>query len=118
MQDQIERILRRLEPFEVTDIDLIAFVTRNSYQVVFFGDHDDETFQSNEMMEEDIVDTDVIERIYEEVSRLIRNSPDFHSDKMNIVTYNKNQGVQFRYDSATECDRYQVMDDWIDSLPE
>lgn len=118
MRNEIERILRELAPFGVKNIYLIALVTESGYQVVFFGDHDGETFQSNDMMEEDIVDTDVIERIYEKVSRLIRNSPDFHPDEMNIVTYSENQGAQIRYDSEDDCDEYQIMRDWIDSLPE
>lgn len=118
MRNQIEQALRTVKPAGITNIHLLALVTGGSSEVVFFGDYEGETVQSNEMAERDILKPGVVDRIYQDVKRVVRDSPLFRPGEMNIVTYDEGGEARIRYADRTQCNRARIKDEWIDSLPQ
>ncbi len=115
MKNKILDAIKGLEENGISNINLLALVSNGSYEVVFYGDYQGETYQSNEMAEKDIIGTNMVDDFYKKIATIIRESDDYLIDKMNIVKCRKDGSVNISYDEKN-CRVYKIKKEWKSSL--
>lgn len=82
---KVSDTIKEFEKNGISDIQLIAFISDTSREVVFYGKIDGVSYQSNNMVEEGKISADIIDGFYDEITSIIRSDERFKSDKMNII---------------------------------
>lgn len=103
-------LIKELEQYKISNVKLIALVSDTSNEVVFYCDYDGNRVQSNSLVEEYGLDTNIIDVFYDKVTTIIRNSNQFDVNKMNIIKIANDQ-TQFEYDEKA-CRTYRIIKAW------
>ena len=109
----MKKVIDKIIEFEkrgIEDIQLIALVSDTSSEVVFYGIIDGIRYQSNNMVEEGKIDSDVIDGLYDEVVELIRSDEKFDATKMNIIKADSDR-CKVDYDEK-KCKTFKIIKDW------
>ena len=93
------------------NIELLALVTSTSYDVVFYATVNGKKYQSNALTEEGLFDILKMDNFYAQVASIIRNSADFDSNKMNIVSVSSASQIKWDYNER-DCRVYQIKKNW------
>lgn len=96
-------------------IELLALVTASSYDVVFYANINGKKYQSNTLTEDGLFDILKMDEFYSKVATLVKNSPEFKEDSMNIVTVDASSAVKWEY-AERNCRVYQIKKNWKNSL--
>lgn len=96
MKEKIKTIFMNID-LDIKEIYLLAIVANNRSEVVFYGKVGDRLYQSNEMIEEGIINVLSIDKIYSEVVSIIKRSSHFRMDKINVIKYEEKTPVQVDY---------------------
>ena len=97
------------------NIELLALVTSTSYDVVFYANINGKKYQSNALTEEGLFDILKMDEFYSKVATLVKNSPEFKDDGLNIVTVDASSTVKWEY-AERNCRVYQKKKEWKNSL--
>ncbi len=107
MKDTITKINRK----GISAVNGLALVSNTSYEVVFYGMINGKLVQSNNMIEEGLVDSLFLESIYEEIVGCVKKSANYNSEKLNIVTFNDNGIVSFKNQDRA-CSLFSIKKEW------
>ena len=97
------------------NIELLALVTSTSYDVVFYATLNGKKYQSNALTEDGLCDILKIDDFYSNIATLIKNSPEFNENCMNIVTVDTSSSVKWEY-AERNCRVYQFKKNWKSTL--
>ena len=111
----MNKIILEIEKLNVGKIDLLALISKTSSEVVFYCDVNGKTIQSNNLIEEGLIDSVKLDSFYSTVTTIIRNDSKFNASKMNIVKINRNNEISITYDE-TNCRVYGIKKEWKNSL--
>lgn len=111
----MEKIFLEIDKINVGKIELLALISKTSSEVVFYCDINGKTVQSNNLIEEGLLDSVKLESFYSAVTTIIRSDSKFNANKMNIVKINKNNEISFTYDEIN-CRIYGIKKEWKNSL--
>lgn len=115
MKTQIIEEIKNLEKKGIAKIDLLALVTDTSYEIVFYGDINGKKIQSNNMVEEDLIDSRIIDDFYEKINQIIANSEEFDKEKMNIVKVNNKYEIYFEKENR-DIKVYKIKKEWRNTI--
>ena len=68
-------------------------------------------YQSNNMVEENLIDSLKIEKFYENIAKIIRSDKEFREEKMNIVKVNREKKFSIEIDEKN-CKVYKIKKEW------
>ena len=109
MKKIIDKI-KELEKTGISNINLIAFVTKSSSEVVFYGTIDGIRYQSNNMVEEDKIDSGDLDAFYGDIAKIIREDKKFDESTMTIVkASDKECKVEL---SEKKTSTYKLLKEW------
>ena len=97
------------------DIWTIALVTKTSYEVMFYALVNGELLQSNEAAERGIIAIDEVDKYYSDIANSIRQSDEYNSTKLNIVSIDLHEGAKYLYD-APNASLYRIKKEWKKSI--
>lgn len=113
----MKKVIEKINEFEkkgINDIQLLALVSETSAEVVFYGIVDGVRYQSNNMVEEGKIESDVIDGFYDEIVELVRTDKKFDSGKMNIIKADSDR-CKVDYDEK-KCKTFKIIKEWEKSL--
>ena len=113
----MKKVIEKINEFEkngIKDVQLIALVSETSAEVVFYGIIDGVRYQSNNMVEEGKIESDVIDGFYNEIVELVRGDKQFDSEKMNIIKADSDR-CKVAYDEK-KCKTYRIIKEWEKNL--
>lgn len=113
----MKEIVKELSEYEISYIKGIAFISSESSEIEFYGIINGQMIQSNDMFEEDLVDSTIIDNFYDDLSETIRSSIKYNSDKLNIVIFDDNGEVSFNYEQPN-CRTHFIRENWKKSIEE
>ena len=109
----MKKIIEKIKEYEkkgISDIQMIALVSDTSSEVIFYGIIDGVKYQSNNMVEEGKVDSDVVDSFYEEIATIVRADKKFDSSKINIIKADTDR-CKVDYDEK-KCKTYKIIREW------
>lgn len=115
MRENILDTIRSLEKVGLSNINMLALVSATSYEVIFYGDYQGRTYQSNEIFESGIIAPNIVNDFYKQIAEIIRGSDDYLAEKMNIVKSVEDRYIDFSYDEI-DCRVYKIKKEWKNSL--
>lgn len=118
MKQQIANIVAQIKSTGLTDIKLLALVTDNSYEVIFYGNHNGVMSQSNNLAEAGILNLEFVDSIYRDVAEKVRADKNFNPLKMNIITVlddGISDEITIEYDEK-DCSVYSIKKRWKASV--
>ena len=86
----MDKIIAEIDKLNVGKIDLLAIVSKSSSEIVFYCDKNGRMIQSNNLIEEGLIDSVALDTFCSTITCIIRNDSKFREDKMNIVKVNRN----------------------------
>ena len=89
MEKEIIVQIENLEKKGISNIDMLALITKTSSEVIFYGEIQGKIYQSNNMVEENLIDSLEIETFYENITKIIKTDKEFREEKMNIIKVNR-----------------------------
>lgn len=113
MKSVVEKI-KEFEKKGISNIKLLAIVTKTRSEVVFYGNVDGSRYQSNDLVETGIIEFDVVDSFYEDIAKTIRKTKKFDETKTNIIMADSSE-CTIKYDDAT-CKTYKIVKEWEKSL--
>lgn len=113
----MDKLFSEIDKLNIGKINLLALVSKTSSEVVFYCDVSGKSIQSNNLIEEGLIDSVKLDTFYSSVTTIIRNDSKFKTDKMNIVKINKNNDISFTY-VEPNCRIYGIKKEWKNSLSE
>lgn len=115
MKKEIIAQIENLEKEGISNIDILALVTETSSEVVFYGEIQGRIYQSNNMIEENLIDSLKIENFYENIAKIIRNNEKFNNEKMNIIKINKEKIFELEI-KEKDCKVYKIKKEWKNQI--
>ena len=113
----MKKVIEKINEFEkkgINDIQLIALVSETSAEVIFYGIIDGVRYQSNNMVDEGKMESDVIDGFYDEIVKTIRADKKFDSEKMNVIKADSDR-CKVGYDEK-KCKTFKIIKEWEKSL--
>ena len=114
MKQEIHHQLMKIKGKMVSDIELIALVTDTSYEVIFYANYNGELIQSNKLVEDEVMSSDFIDGVYENIASIVRRNHRFDPDKMNIIKVSGNK-ISTEYEQKN-CSVYTMKKEWKKGL--
>lgn len=111
----MKKIISVIEQLNVGKVDLLALITDSSSDVVFYCNINGKQLQSNNLVEEGLMDSIKMDNFYKEVTSIIRKNENFKTDKMNIIKVNQKNEITFSY-ADKNCRVYSIKKEWKNSL--
>ena len=112
MDNKIIEIINNLQLKDnYTDLTGIAFITQTMRQTIFYVKIDNEWHQSNNMIEEDLIDSVLLDKFDKELAEYIRNSSFFDKDKLNVITFDSTGAINCAY-KENDASIYQIRKEW------
>lgn len=111
----MDKIIAEIDKLNVGKIDLLAIVSKSSSEIVFYCDKNGRMIQSNNLIEEGLIDSVALDTFCSTITCIIRNDSKFREDKMNIVKVNRNNEITCIYDDIN-CRIYGIKKEWKNSL--
>lgn len=114
MIEQIQDKMLRAEAKGLSNIELLAFVTDTSYDVVFYAKYKGKMHQSNELAEKGILSFDFVDEFYAFVAKAVREDEKYDSKKMNILKASEEE-ITLEHDEKS-CRTYGLKKQWKESI--
>lgn len=114
MKKQLLDEILKIKSQGLTNIDLLGLITNTSYEVIFYAKYKGLIKQSNALAEEGILSLDFVDKIYNSIAKIVRDSEQFDPNKMNIVII-KDENITFKYDEKN-CRSYNLKKNWKKSI--
>lgn len=112
--NKISEKIREFQKNGVSDIQLVALVSDTSSEVLFYGEVDGVRYQSNNMVEEGKISSDLVDTFYEDITSIIKADGKFKADKMNIIKADAERS-NVGYDEK-KCRTFKIIKEWEKSL--
>ena len=107
-----DKVIAGLKAKGVSDIKLIALVSETSSQVIFYGRINGSVYQSNNMVERNLIDSRTVDGVYQEVAEMVRNDSQFDGSGMNVVQLDEAaRSVKFEH-YERKCRVFKIISDW------
>lgn len=111
----MNELVKAIKNLNLGGIELLALVTDTSYEVVFYANVNGKVYQSNQLVEEDLIDPLKLDAFYGVVARIVGSSRQFKNGMMNIVKVNAKFDVSVLY-AEEVCHEYAIKTEWERSL--
>ena len=72
-------------------------------------------YQSNNMVEENLIDSLKIEKFYENIAKIIRSDKEFREEKMNIIKVNREKAFSIEIEDK-DCKVYRIKKEWRNGI--
>ena len=115
MEKEIIVQIENLEKKGISNIDMLALITKTSSEVIFYGEIQGKFYQSNNMVEENLIDSLEIETFYENITKIIKTDKEFREEKMNIIKVNREK-VFSREIEDKDCKVYRIKKEWRNGI--
>ena len=115
MEKEIITQIENLEKEGISNIDMLALITKTTSEIIFYGEIQGKIYQSNNMIEENLIDSLKIEKFYENIAKIIRSDKEFREEKMNIVKVNREKKFSIEIDEKN-CKVYKIKKDWKNKI--
>lgn len=115
MNELIKEKLLKVKEKGFSNVELLALVTNSSYEVMFYAKRDDDYFQSNAMVEDGMLTWEFVDKIYNEVAHIIRNSKEYDPDKLNVVKVALDKEMTISYEER-DSHQYKLKKEWKKSI--
>ena len=93
----------------------LAMVSDSSYEILFYAKIREQLIQSNEMVEQGIIDISDVDSYYNAVVLFVRQSSRYITGKMNIVKLDGVEVAEHKIDEIN-CNLFKVRKDWKSSV--
>lgn len=113
----MKKIIEKICEYEkkgISNIQMIAFVSDTSSEVVFYGEIDGVRYQSNNMVEAGKIKSDVVDAFYKDITSIIRTDKKFDVTRMNIIKADSDR-CKVEYDEK-KCKTYKIIKAWEQNL--
>ena len=107
MEKEIIVQIENLEKKGISNIDMLALITKTSSEVIFYGEIQGKIYQSNNMVEENLIDSLEIETFYENITKIIKTDKEFREEKMNIIKVNRKKVFSIEIEDK-DCKVYRI----------
>jgi hypothetical protein len=111
MEKEIITQIENLEKEGISNIDMLALITKTTSEIIFYGEIQGKIYQSNNMVEENLIDSLKIEKFYENIAKIIRSDKEFREEKMNIVKVNREKEFSIEIEEKN-CKVYKIKKEW------
>lgn len=115
MKKEIITQIENLEKEGITDIDMLALITKTTSEIIFYGEIQGKIYQSNNMVEENLIDSLKIEKFYENIAKIIRSDKEFREEKMNIIKVNREKVFSIEIEDK-DCKVYRIKKEWRNGI--
>ena len=115
MEKQIIVQIENLEKKGISNIDMLALITKTSSEVIFYGEIQGKIYQSNNMVEENLIDSLEIETFYENITKIIKTDKEFREEKMNIIKVNREKVFSIEIEDK-DCKVYRIKKEWRNGI--
>ena len=110
----MKNLFQEVEGLGLGSINLLALITKNSSDVVFYANINGKLQQSNTIVESGAFDPARMRDFYLRVADIIRASSSFKPEKMNVVTIS---GSQFNISYMDlDCSVFSLKKTWKESF--
>ena len=107
--------IENLEKKGISNIDMLALITKTSAEVIFYGEIQGKIYQSNNMVEENLIDSLEIETFYENITKIIKTDKEFREEKMNIIKVNREKVFSIEIEDK-DCKVYRIKKEWRNGI--
>ena len=107
--------IENLEKKGISNIDMLALITKTSSEVIFYGEIQGKIYQSNNMVEENLIDSLEIETFYENITKIIKTDKKFREEKMNIIKVNREKVFSIEIEDK-DCKVYRIKKEWRNGI--
>ena len=115
MEKEIITQIENLEKKGISNIDMLALITKTSSEVIFYGEIQGKIYQSNNMVEENLIDSLEIETFYENITKIIKTDKEFREEKMNIIKVNRKKVFSIEIEDK-DCKVYRIKKEWRNGI--
>jgi hypothetical protein len=115
MEKEIIVQIENLEKKGISNIDMLALITKTSSEVIFYGEIQGKIYQSNNMVEENLIDSLEIETFYENITKIIKTDKEFREEKMNIIKVNRKKVFSIEIEDK-DCKVYRIKKEWRNGI--
>ncbi len=115
MEKEIIVQIENLEKKGISNIDMLALITKTSSEVIFYGEIQGKIYQSNNMVEENLIDSLEIETFYENITKIIKTDKEFREEKMNIIKVNREKVFSIEIEDK-DCKVYRIKKEWRNGI--
>ena len=115
MEKEIIVQIENLEKKGISNIDMLALITKTSSEVIFYGEIQGKIYQSNNMVEENLIDSLEIETFYENITKIIKTDKEFREEKMNIIKVNREKVFSIEIED-NDCKVYRIKKEWRNGI--
>ena len=115
MEKEIIVQIENLEKKGISNIDMLALITKTSSEVLFYGEIQGKIYQSNNMVEENLIDSLEIETFYENITKIIKTDKEFREEKMNIIKVNRKKVFSIEIEDK-DCKVYRIKKEWRNGI--
>lgn len=112
---KMNKIIDEINKLALQNVNLLALVTKTSFDVVFFASVDGKMVQSNALAEKGVINFLELDKFYQTVAEIIRGSGDFKSDMLNVVKINDDKDIVFSYEPLN-CRVHSIKKAWKETL--
>ncbi len=107
----MKNLIKSISSKGISSVKGLALVSDTSYEVIFYGIINGKTIQSNTMVEEDLIDSVFLDKIYNDIASCIKKTSDYDNNKLNIVEFNDNGIVSHKKENR-DYSVYKVIKEW------
>ena len=111
MEKEIITQIENLEKEGISNINMLALITKTTSEIIFYGEIQGKIYQSNNMVEENLIDSLKIEKFYENIVKIIRSDKEFRKEKMNIVKVNREKEFSIEIEEKN-FKFYKIKKEW------
>ena len=115
MEKEIITQIENLEKEGISNIDMLALITKTTSEIIFYGEIQGKIYQSNNMVEENLIDSLKIEKFYENIAKIIRSDKEFREEKMNIIKVNREKVFSIEIEDK-DCKVYRIKKEWRNGI--
>ena len=107
---KIISLVKKLETKGISNIKMIALISETSSEVIFYGTINGKKVQSNNMVEEGLISSDIIFGAYDDVASIVRTDKAYNPEKMNIIKVDSYE-CSIEYEEK-KCKTYKIIKAW------
>ncbi|MCQ2962321.1 MAG: hypothetical protein MJ235_08320 [archaeon] len=111
----MKTIISKINAKGITSIKGLALVSKTSYEVIFYGSVKGTIIQSNNMIEENLIDSVFLDQIYEEIANNVKKSSEYDSESLNVVIFD-DKGISSFKKQDRSCSLYSIKKEWKKSI--
>lgn len=103
--------LNGLRKYGLSDIKGLAFVTDKNYEVFFYAMYEGIVYQSNDIADNNFVDSITMNNFYKNIKDIIVNCEEYNMDKLNVIKFNDYGIVDFSVKNISDS-IYNIRKQW------